>query len=407
MQPVVICSTVDQVGSSLLFRAYGTSPYGRPIRAGLAANDSLIILDEAHTSRVFSETLGAIRRYRVWADEPLALPFTTVEMSATPCGEAFRETTRDLENGELKRRWTASKRTTLVTVDSHGQEEAAKGGFTALVDGLAREARELRDKRGAKVIGVIANRVRSARRVHELLARESGCKAILLTGRSRPYDRDRIWEEWKPMIGLERRENPQETVFVVATQCIEVGANLDFDGLVTEVASIDALEQRFGRLDRGGKRGLTHAAIVAQKDQVGKKYEDLLYGPAMTATWSWLNAHLTKEMREEILPAEGKKKPKTRRVKEEFVEMGVLVLREALAATEDRTALSMPAQVAPILMPAHVDLEPDVSGTGSESGCVGLPSWARGGPTGCAGDMACGPGQRYADLGGHGGDVPA
>src|ERR1039458_1630257 len=55
-------------------------------------------------------------------------------------------------------------------------------------------------------------------------------------------------------------------------------------GLVTEVASIDALEQRFGRLDRDGKHGTTHAAIVAQKDEVAKKYEDMLYGPSMAAT---------------------------------------------------------------------------------------------------------------------------
>src|ERR1039457_3265138 len=94
-QPVVICSTVDQVGSSLLFRAYGTSEYGRSIRAGLAAYDSLIILDEAHTSRAFAETLGAIERYRGWADEPLSLPFTVVEMSATPRGDSFRETAWD------------------------------------------------------------------------------------------------------------------------------------------------------------------------------------------------------------------------------------------------------------------------------------------------------------------------
>jgi CRISPR-associated endonuclease/helicase Cas3 len=367
LQPVVICSTVDQVGSSLLFRAYGTSEYGLSIRAGLAAYDSLIILDEAHTSRAFAETLGAIERYRGWADEPLALPFTVVEMSATPRGDSFRETARDLENKVLKRRWGASKRTKLVTVEPLKDEEAKKGGFTGLVVGLVKEARALRDERGAKVIGVIANRVRTARRVHEVLVKEQGCKAILLTGRSRPYDRDAIWEAWKPVIGLDGERYAEETVFVVATQCIEVGANLDFDGLATEVASMDALEQRFGRLDRDGEHTPTHAAIVAQKDQVAKKYEDVLYGTAMAATWSWLNAQVTKETREELLPAEGKKKPKTRKVKEEFVEMGVLVLRGALKATEDRAALAMPARRAPVLMPAHVDLlsqtwpEPSVS----------------------------------------------
>ncbi len=356
LQPVVICSTVDQVGSSLLFRAYGTSEYGRSIRAGLAAYDSLIILDEAHTSRVFAETLRSIGGYRNWADEPLKLPFSVVEMSATPRADSIRETAKDLENDVLKGRWTAGKRAKLVMVDQHKDEEAAKGGFTALVGGLVKEARALQDERSAKVIGVIANRVRTARRVHELLAQDQSCDAILLTGRSRPYDRDRIWSKWKPVIRLGGSRDREKPVFVVATQCIEVGANLDFDGLVTEIASIDAIEQRFGRLNRDGKPAITHAAIVTQKDQVAKKYVDVLYGAAMPETWSWLNTHLTKETRKEILPAEGKKKPKTRTVKEEFVEMGVRVLRTALAETKDRAALLMPARIAPVLMPAHVDL---------------------------------------------------
>ncbi len=357
LQPTVICSTVDQVGSSLLFRAYGASAYGRPIRAGLAAYDSLIILDEAHTSQPFAETLSWIRKYRDWAEQPLDLPFTVVEMSATPRnGEVFGENDDDREDNVLKERWEAEKRAKLVMEESKPNEEPAKGGLTALVDGLVREARAMRDQREAKVIGVIANRVLTARRVHEKLAEDPDCDAILLTGRARPYDRDQLWDKWGPRIVLGRETDSEKPILVVATQCIEVGANIDFDALVSEIASIDALEQRFGRLNRNGRKVLTHAAIVAQKDQTGSKYDDPIYGNAVSATWKWLKDHVIKEEGTETLPAENNKKRKTKKIKEEFVPMGVLALRQALQETADRATLLMPRRSAPVLMPAHVDL---------------------------------------------------
>ena len=343
LQPLVVCSTVDQVGSSLLFRAYGTSEYGRSIRAGLTGNDALIILDEAHTSRAFTETLNDLNRYRTWAEDPIQMPFTGVEMSATPTGEAaFRESAADRVNDVLQQRWGASKRAQLVTVEALQGEEAAKGGFTGLAEGLAEEARKLRTQRGAKVIGVIANRVRTARMVHELLKGGEGSDAILSTGRSRPYYRHRSGKSGRGRLVWSVAKKPERPIYVVATQCIEVGANLNFDALATETASIDALEQRFGRSDRDGVTGQTDAAIVAQKDQVAKKYTDVLYGAAMAATWEWLKTRVTKVEREEVLPAEGKKKPKVRKFKEEYAEMGVLALRAALEVAENREEMRTP-----------------------------------------------------------------
>lgn len=195
-----------------------------------------------------------------------------------------------------------------------------------------------------------------ARRVHEMLNADEGGEAILLTGRARPYDRDEIWREWKPWIGVGREQEFEKPIFVVATQCIEVGANIDFDGLVTEIASIDALEQRFGPLNRDGNRALSHAVIVGHRDQTAAKFEDPIYGASITHTWKWLKGRSVKETRTEIVPAEGRKKPKTRKVAEEFVPMSVLDLRNALRQTEERERLTMPRAHAPILMPSHVDL---------------------------------------------------
>jgi CRISPR-associated endonuclease/helicase Cas3 len=357
-QPLVVCSTVDQLGSSLLFRAYGTNCYNWPIRAALAAHDSLIILDEAHISQPFAETLQRVREYRTWAEEAVATGLTVVEMSATPRDEdVFREEPEDCENVVLKGRWTASKQARLVEEGKLSEDEPGNGDFDALIEALAREAHAMRERHGACVIGVIANRVGTARSVYDALSKQDSADTILMTGRARPYDRDQLWEKWRESISLGRGENqPSRPVFVVATQCIEVGANIDFDALVTEAASIDALEQRFGRLNRSGRDIVSHAAIVAQKDQVGARAEDRIYGKALAATWRWLKGHLSKEERVIVVPADGKKKPKTKKEKIEFVEMGVLVLRRALTETPDRATLAADRKNAPVLMPAHVDL---------------------------------------------------
>ncbi len=59
----------------------------------------------------------------------------------------------------------------------------------------------------------------------------------------------------------------------------------------------------------------------------------------MPATWEWLSDHLITETRVEEVPAEGKKKPRKRKIKEQHVEMGVQALRKALEATPDRELL--------------------------------------------------------------------
>ncbi|MCA9070750.1 MAG: DEAD/DEAH box helicase family protein, partial [Planctomycetaceae bacterium] len=114
-QACVIASTVDQVGSRLLFRSYGCSDHMAPIYAGLTGNDALILLDEAHCAQPFLQTIKAVRLFRgeKWAEQPIKAAFHVVSLSATPPPElkdvlhAEKET--DFTDPVLGPRLTASK----------------------------------------------------------------------------------------------------------------------------------------------------------------------------------------------------------------------------------------------------------------------------------------------------------
>ena len=285
-QPALIASTVDQVGSRLLFQGYGVSASSRPIHAALIANDSLIVLDEAHCSVPFGQTLDCVKKYRAMGGvaEKVRMPFHVVEMSATPVGEGksvFPLPDEDREAEFLGKRLRASKPAELIQVK--------KPGRSALEDELYRKAIALVKADGRlKNIVMFVNRVASARAVFEKVCAD-GRQAVLMIGRMRPIDRDELTACYQNRLksGAAAPATDADPLFVVATQCLEVGADYDFDALVTECASIDALRQRFGRLNRLGREGIqARAAILAP---AGKLQDDPVYGDAIHETWQWLH----------------------------------------------------------------------------------------------------------------------
>ena len=190
-QPVIGVSTVDQVGSRLLFRGYGVGPRSASIHAGLIGNDTLILLDEVHLAVPFAQTLEAIKERRQGISTTLPDRFTVVQMSATPAddeGKArFQLDEADRGDSGLRRILGASKRASLKLVKVSGEDEAKKR------DALAREAVEQATgllEKGARSVGLVVNRVDTARTAAEL-ARKAGKQTILVTGRMRPLDRAR------------------------------------------------------------------------------------------------------------------------------------------------------------------------------------------------------------------------
>lgn len=282
-KPAIILSTVDQTGSRLLFRGYQVSDRQRPIHAGLLAYDTLLIVDEAHLSRPFLDTVHQVSRTISGGGLPSAKPLIAVEMTATPAGSAARVfTISDEEKQELRHRLAARKLAALVEVpDSQLPAKAAE------------HARRLAAA-GETVVGVVVNQVRTARQIYELLKKEAGRTTILLTGRIRPFDRKQL-EPHIQKIHVDSTE--VEPYFVVATQTVEVGANINFDALVTEAAPLPSLRQRFGRLNRLGKRPEeSPAPAVVIKRKARGNDEDPVYGGALVRTWEWLSANATESV---------------------------------------------------------------------------------------------------------------
>lgn len=338
-QVTVIASTVDQVGSRLLFRGYGHSPRAWPRQAGLAANDCLILLDEAHCAVPFGQTAEALQRYRSarWAEQPPTTPFAFVQMTATPRPgrSALRLEEADRENEVLVQRLEARKRVRLV------EPVSGKTGSGRFVRAMRQEAESFAAL-GHKRIAILVNRVQTARLIHQALEAPSD-RRVLMIGRMRPLDRDRLMDEWQQTLEASPNRPPlEQPVFVVATQCLEVGANLDFDALVSECASLDALRQRFGRLDRLGLEKETPGALVVADSDLKEGTEDPIYGSALRETWAWLQQQAEEEGETPVVDFG-------------IAAMDALWARATAADPDLAGRLTPPSPDAPVLLPAHVD----------------------------------------------------
>ena len=327
-QPTILCSTVDQVGSRLLFRGYGVSDRMKPIHAGLLGTHSLVLLDEAHLSEPFRQTLEAVRKIGK-ATMVVAL------MSATPGAKAkrpFELSPKDREHPELKKRLEASKLATLGAPVA-GPDEAVTRAFA----GEARQMMVRLRERGVSppAVGVVVNRVALARGVFEALLGDGEADAVLMTGRSRGVDRAEVVAKLKPFrTGADARAKANP-LFVVATQCLEVGVDLDLDGLVTQAASLDSLRQRFGRLNRAGTSVATEGVVLTRREDVAKKADDPVYGDRIRLTWEALNSIAD----------------------DRVVDFGVEVLPNRLReAGIDAESLAAERPDAPVVMPAYLDL---------------------------------------------------
>ena len=259
-RPTVILCTLPMYGSRLLFRGYGSN---RPsLDAAMAGIDSLVLLDEAHLAGHLRALVPALadchpkvrRILGAHRSRPTVVALTAT--GDTPESERFDLDDEDRAHPVVRQRLDAAKPLRVV--------EVAKGGTAKpLADAAVALTREAPAPAAFLVFG---NTPKTARETFERLCKAlPEAEVLLLTGRVREREaariRARILDPEGGMATARRADAARRRhLIVVATQTLEVGADIDAEYLVTEGCGVRALTQRLGRLNRLGR--FPHARAI-------------------------------------------------------------------------------------------------------------------------------------------------
>lgn len=123
-----------------------------------------------------------------------------------------------------------------------------------LLDNINKIERDL--KQGKRVL-VCVNSVELSQKLYDKF-NEKKYKVRLLHGKFNTRDREVIEKDLK---------SPELQIFI-GTQAIEVSLDISYDTLYTEAAPLDALLQRFGRVNRKGEKGIAEIHIYINTSTV-------------------------------------------------------------------------------------------------------------------------------------------
>lgn len=270
----IIAATPDMYGSRALFRGYGSTKAARPRETALLAMDTVMVLDEAHMNRQLLHTTQRIAQLQK-REVNLGVPtLQVVETTATPSTEDSESTTLgvDIEaldkpnDKELHRRVYSHKELMLHPIDKWDGKPGNSPTVNAAVDAIKKFLAHREAGAGsneAHTIGCIVNHVRTAIAIKEALIKnkvlEKAEEVQLLVGRMRPYDLENLQNKHRKLFTT---EGDKSVKVVVATQTLEVGIDVDFADLVTELAPASSLAQRFGRVNRLGRRKDSKVVVI-------------------------------------------------------------------------------------------------------------------------------------------------
>ncbi|MGQ9468450.1 MAG: CRISPR-associated helicase Cas3' [Nitrososphaerales archaeon] len=264
--PMVV-STVDQ----LLYCMFN---HGRWDISLSNVYNSTIIFDEIHTYDFY--TLGLIMRtIEMLKNYDINFCF----MSAT-FPMFLEERIKEVLDGNIKSIEDDERFGNNIKVKIIQRDEYLTGVISEIIKNF-----ELKRK-----VLVICNTVKQSRDIYltikEKLGKKNEDKIMLYHSQFIVKDREEKEERLEKI--------PDKVGFIaITTQVVEVSLDLDFDVLFTEIAPIDAVVQRIGRVNRRGKKGICDVFVFKYDESQIRGKDERWYYPytkeTLDLSWELLN----------------------------------------------------------------------------------------------------------------------
>lgn len=278
----ILIGTQDMLLSRALNRGYGLFPAYWPIDFGTINADSVWVLDEVQLMGVGRTTSAQLQLLVPKKSEHVSVPDRhTIWMSATlgaqngPLPDSGRGAVDTPTWMRSPERGGGSAHLRVQTLSKEERDPPRDGKAPTTLQAVVQAVKRL-DLRIAGVRRwtaesdalldavlantpktltlVVTNTVARARALHEKLQEKTTDRpesdrpdVVLLHSRYRPWDRAHAMNRVTSDV-------PTAGRIVVSTQVLEAGVDLDADRLFTEIAPWPSLVQRFGRLNRRGRR---------------------------------------------------------------------------------------------------------------------------------------------------------
>ena len=243
-QDAILIGTQDMLLSRALNRGYGLFPTAWPIEFGLLNNDCFWVVDEVQlmdNGLPTSLQLESLRRkigtygrcHTMWMS-------ATVNKSNLATVDFDEDEHVLLSAAKPNTRVTMAKKT-LSKLD--GVE--AKGESYSTSD-----ARKILECHKGKLTLIIVNRVSRAQSLYLSIKRlvDDKTEVVLVHSRFRPSERREL-----NRILASTVDDPDRGIIIVSTQAVEAGVDISSHTMITELAPITSMVQRFGRCNRRGE----------------------------------------------------------------------------------------------------------------------------------------------------------